>query len=90
MVMLCHLVWRVFASCQLLKNHREQVAGYHCGPHSHFGQPLSWLWRILELDPLSEVRDVPFGYHKDFTPNGSSQFFRAGEASEARHKRVTK
>ena len=42
MVMLCCLVWRVFASCQLPKNHREQVTGYHCGPHSHFGQPLFW------------------------------------------------
>ena len=48
------------------------------------------LWRILKLDPLSEVRDVPFGYHEDFTPNGSSKFFGAGEASEARHNRVTK
>ena len=37
--------------------------------------------------PLSEVWDVPFGYHEDFTPNGLSQFFGAGEA---RHKRVTK
>ena len=42
MVVLCRLVWRVFASHQLSKNHQEQVAGYHCGPHSHFGQPLSW------------------------------------------------
>ena len=48
------------------------------------------LWRIFELDPLSEVRDVPFSYHEDFTPNGSSQFFGASEASEVRHKRVTK
>ena len=43
------------------------------------------LWRILELDPLSEVRDVPFSYHEDFTPNGSSKFFGVSEASEARH-----
>ena len=42
MVMLCHLVWRVFASPQLPKNHQEQVTGYRCGPHSYFGQPLSW------------------------------------------------
>ena len=48
------------------------------------------LWRILKLDPLSEVWDVPFGYHEDFTPNGSSKFFRASEVSIARHKRVTK
>ena len=41
-VMLCRLVWGVFVSRQLPKNHWEQVAGYHCGPHSHFGQPLSW------------------------------------------------
>ena len=91
MVTLCHLVWRVFASCQLSKNHWEQVAVYHCGPLSHLGQPLCYgLCRILERDPLSEVRDVPFGYHEDFTPNGSLQFFGAGEASEARRKRVTK
>ena len=37
MVVLCRLVWRVFVSCQLPKNHRKQVAGYCCGPHSHFG-----------------------------------------------------
>ena len=48
MVMLCRLVWRVFASCQLPKNHWEQVTGYHCGPHSHSGQPLSWPLENLE------------------------------------------
>ena len=42
MVVLCHLVWQVFASRQLPKNHQEQVTGYRCGPHSHSGQPLSW------------------------------------------------
>ena len=48
------------------------------------------LWRILELDPLSEVQGVPFGYHEDFTPNDSLKFLRASEVSEVRHKRVTK
>ena len=48
------------------------------------------LWRILKLDPLPEVWNIPFGYHEDFTPNGSLKFFGTDEASEARRKRVTK
>ena len=48
MVLLCHLVWQVFVSRQLLKNHWEQVGGYRCGPLAHLGLPLSWPLENLE------------------------------------------
>ena len=48
------------------------------------------LWRISKLDPLSEVLDVPFMYHKEFAPDGPFKLLGAKVASEARHKRVKK
>ena len=87
MVVLCHLAWRVLRVANFWGTTGSKTLDVAVDLTCTLVSLCLGLWKILKLDPLSEVWDVPFSCHKDFTPNGSSKCFGASEASEARHKR---